>query len=205
MSAKATIPRVCAWCSTPFLTTDYQLQNGHGRCCGRSCAARLRGGRKRTPLADRLWAKVDKHGPLPMARPDLGPCWIWLGKLDGHGYGQISEGGRQSKKVSVHSLVYKWLVGPITDGLEPDHLCRIRRCCNPEHLDPVTRRENVLRGESPAARNARKTHCVNGHPFDEANTIVRAKGRGRECRICAEAAWRRYGDKRGPRRARKRV
>jgi hypothetical protein len=73
-------------------------------------------------------------------------------------------------------------VGPIPEGLVIDHLCRNRGCINPTHMEPVTNAENVLRGEGPTAVNARKTHCKRGHPFDDVNTYVYAKGRA--CRMC---------------------
>ncbi|MEV8638105.1 HNH endonuclease signature motif containing protein [Streptosporangium sp. NPDC051023] len=78
---------------------------------------------------------------------------------------------------------YEHFVEPIPDGWEPDHLCRVRACVNPGHLQPVTHKENVLRGESPWAVNARKTHCVHGHPFDEVNTAFTVAGY-RRCRAC---------------------
>jgi HNH endonuclease len=88
--------------------------------------------------------------------------------------------------------MYRLLVGPVPEGLELDHLCRNRACVNPAHLEPVSHRENVLRGASFAAINAVKTHCIHdGHPFDDVNTIVRPEGR-RGCRACMNAAQRRY-------------
>lgn len=80
--------------------------------------------------------------------------------------------------------------GPIPAGLTLDHLCRVRACVNPAHLEPVTLAENKRRGESPAARKARQTHCMRGHEFTPENTIRRKDRRGRgiltgrECRVC---------------------
>lgn len=75
-------------------------------------------------------------------------CWIWTGTLDNHGYGQVAIGGGRITR--VHRVVYRLLVGPIPDGMEPDHLCRARACARPDHLEPVTHRENMRR--SRAAR-----------------------------------------------------
>jgi hypothetical protein len=129
---------------------------------------------KRT-TEERFWAKVDFAGPIPEYRPDLGPCWIWTGKPSSEGYGRLSiEGGRL---VYAHRFAYELLIGPIPEGMESDHLCRVRLCVKaiadasgPAHLEPVTRRENVLRGMSPLAAKAARTHCGRGHELTEANT-----------------------------------
>lgn len=125
--------------------------------------------------------------------PNTG-CWEWQGCRTPEGYGQIAVDGRIC---GTHRIAWESYCGPIPNGLQVDHLCRNPRCCNPEHLEPVTLRENILRGESPAARNARKTHCKNGHEFTPENTYQRKDGRGgRECRTCREVAWRKYEAKR---------
>ncbi len=127
----------------------------------------------------RFWSKVDKAGPIPTWAPFLGPCWLWLPPDDGNGYGQFH---RKGSVIRAHRFAYEDMVGPIPDGLELDHLCRVRRCVNPSHLEPVTTEENLLRGMGPAAINARKTHCPQGHPYDEANTYRYKNKRG--CRAC---------------------
>ena len=98
--------------------------------------------------------------------------------------------GRWNGKLA-HRLTYEATHGPIPSGLTLDHLCRNRRCVNPDHLEPVTNRENILRGTSPSALHAVQTACVNGHPFDAANTRTNANG-SRSCRACNRAAVRRY-------------
>ena len=109
-------------------------------------------------------------------------CWHWTGSLR-NGYGRMKAFGRFHE---AHRLSYGHFVGPIPVGLELDHLCRNRSCVNPAHLEPVTRRVNVLRGESPAADNANKTHCHKGHPLSGDNLRVRPAGGRmvRSCRTC---------------------
>lgn len=112
-------------------------------------------------------------------------CWEWTGSLSG-GYGMFTPTGRNVDQCPAHRVVYELLVGPIPEGLVLDHLCRLPRCVNPEHLEPVTFQENVLRGIGPTAVNAAKTECINGHPFTPENTYA-WPGRGRHCRPCAIA------------------
>lgn len=106
-------------------------------------------------------------------------CWLWTAKLSAEGYGECQRGGIRF----AHRISYQAFQGDIDEGLQIDHLCRNRACVNPDHLEPVTARVNVLRSNNMAARNARKTACKYGHPFDADNTI-RTKA-GRVCRTCA--------------------
>lgn len=131
---------------------------------------------------EQFWANVDKNGPVPVQRPELGPCWLWkAGRTNG--YGVCSVDGRH---IRAHRFAYEALVGPIPPGKELDHLCRNRPCVNPDHVEPVTTAVNVLRGVGPTARAARATHCPQGHPYDEQNTRVRPDG-SRACRRCGAA------------------
>lgn len=136
------------------------------------------------PPAERFWPKVDKNGPIPAFAPGLGPCWIWTASLDAHGYGQFYMPGRGPAK--AHRFAYEDLVGPIPRGLEPDHLCRVRHCVRPTHLEPVTRRENYMRGLGPSS-HVKNTHCKRGHEFTLDNTRVLPDGE-RVCRHC-KADW----------------
>ena len=133
-------------------------------------------------LPTRFWAKVSPE-------PNSG-CWLWVaGTWDGYGRFNVgSRTDRSARVVQAHILAYEELVDSVPDGLELDHLCRVRCCVNPSHLEPVTHAENMRRGEAGrvgAARQRAKTHCPKGHPYDEANTrITFAVGFGRQCRAC---------------------
>jgi hypothetical protein len=104
-------------------------------------------------LEERFWSKVDKNGPVPECRPDLGPCWIWLAYVDPGGYGRFSRFGKSDY---AHIVAYELVNGVIDPGLERDHLCRNRACPNPSHLEAVPHRVNTLRGEGCYARQARR-------------------------------------------------
>lgn len=126
---------------------------------------------------DLLWRVVAR-----MEIDDAG-CWVWQGAKHPRGYGHMWVDGVNR---SVHRIVYESMIGPIPSGLVLDHLCRNTSCCNPDHLDPVTQRENTLRGLSLFAVNAAKTHCPKGHPYDEINT--RWYEERRYCRACRRLA-----------------
>lgn len=114
------------------------------------------------------------------------PCWIWTGVTMKSGYGKVWFNGRNR---STHRVVYELLVGPIPEGLQLDHLCRNRSCCNPQHLEPVTCRENVRRGITAEVNRQRQlsiTYCVNGHLYDETNTRNYTNRKGDTQRICRE-------------------
>lgn len=119
---------------------------------------------------------------------DAAGCLIWQGMHDPDGYGRRN-GANHPAGIKAHRQVYWDEIGPIPDGLTIDHLCRNRSCVNPDHLEPVTMRENTMRGMGFSAVNARKTHCPKGHPYDEANTYY--FGRNRQCRACRREFGRR--------------
>lgn len=142
-------------------------------------------------ILERFWSKVDKNGPVPAHRPDLGPCWIWKGATNGPGYGYFYLGMIDGKQVKegAHRFVYCICVGPLKDKQEPDHLCRVPACCNPSHLESVTRRENLRRGIGFIGSKMAQETCVNGHSFTSENTSVRKNGT-RQCRECDASAHR---------------
>ncbi len=119
--------------------------------------------RPKVPLFERLMQRINQSGPLPDNKPELGPCWLWEGCVASNGYGVINDGGTPAKRVSTHIVAYEAHKGPVAKGLEVDHLCFVRRCCNPAHLEAVTPRINNLRSNSISAQNARKTLCKRGH------------------------------------------
>jgi hypothetical protein len=112
-------------------------------------------------------------------------CWVWTAAIDNTGYGRFHLEARRvpgRRPIVAHRVSYEHFVGPIPEGLTLDHLCRNRGCVNPGHLEPVTNRDNVLRGEGITAANAVKTHCDNGHEFTPENTYE--WGGSRYCRQC---------------------
>jgi hypothetical protein len=101
-------------------------------------------------LAARFWAKVDKGGPVPEHRPALGPCWVWTAAVRpgryGGPYGEIKVGDRARQ---AHVVAWQMEHGPVPDGLQLDHLCRLTLCVRVSHLEPVTSGENTRRGAMP--------------------------------------------------------
>jgi hypothetical protein len=138
-----------------------------------------------TVLGERFWARVNKTQG----------CWLWTGYQKADGYGWLTLGNRQT---TAHLAAYRALVGPVPQGLELDHVCGNPACVKavadefgPAHLEPVTHRENVRRGRVRfnGAHERAKTHCPQGHPYDEANTYITKRG-ARNCRVCRREGMR---------------
>lgn len=133
-------------------------------------------------LPDRFWSKVNKDGP--------GGCWLWTAAtLGGNApegeYGQFAMPRGTTRY--VHRLAYLALVGPIPDGMDIDHLCRVKLCLNPEHLEAVTHQENDRRKNLHL-----KPHCPQGHPYVESNLTPHDRSKGwRRCLVCTQAQNRR--------------
>ena len=128
----------------------------------------------------RFWAQVKKTDT----------CWLWTSSLTTCGYGTFWTGSRRS---AAHRWAYERFIGPIPEGMELDHLCRVRHCVNPAHVEPVTHAENMRRS-GPFSPKAALTHCKNGHEFTPENTYPREGGRSgrRACRACNRQAQRAY-------------
>lgn len=130
-------------------------------------------------LPERFWSRV-----VVDTRTD---CWLWTGHRSRKGYGKITDGGTS---VEVHRYLYRRLVSDEIDGLDIDHLCRVRHCVNPVHLEAVTHAENIRRGRSGAPQRER-THCPRGHAYQGSNLYIARKADGstnRQCRAC-KSLW----------------
>lgn len=123
-------------------------------------------------LPERFWSKCTPE-------PNSG-CWLWLAFVHHDGYGRF----RFSSRMAVaHRVAYAALVGEVPSGLQLDHLCRERSCCNPAHLEPVTQQVNILRGDA-GAHERLKTHCPHGHEYTEENTYMSPGRVHRDCKTC---------------------
>lgn len=113
---------------------------------------------------DKVMSRVEKES--------AGGCWLYTGSLAADGYARVKDAG-SDLALLVHRVTYEELTGPIPDGLVLDHLCRVRNCVNPEHLEPVTGAENIRRGVR--ARLGERTHCAEGHEFTPENTAFQRR------------------------------
>lgn len=187
------ISLICEVCGDPF--TDSPSRSAR-QYCSRTCKGLA--WRKPDRLSDDLLrAKLEAHStPIPFSG-----CWIWLGQIAmPQGYGRIYVGGGRAEKrhqTYTHIVSYELQRGPVPAGHELDHLCRVRLCWNPEHLEAVTHTINVQRGDAPTLarvlvrdlHHARRTqtHCKHGHEFTPENTYIIPTTGSRQCRTCARA------------------
>lgn len=157
----------------------------HGRpcrICGRDATRRHRA-RNGVPFV----GLTDEERFVALVRVTA-TCWFWLGSTNRSGHGQFSVGG---KMVKAHRWAYEFFVGPIPDGLVIHHLCGNESCVNPDHLKPITARENTLLGNGAPAKYARATSCRNGHPYTEATMFIDYEGY-RKCRLCEQITSERH-------------
>jgi hypothetical protein len=126
------------------------------------------------PVVYRLLDNVDMN---------LNGCWLWVGRRNKSGYGEMKVANR---KEYTHRVAFEMFNGPIPDGKEIHHTCTRKGCLQPDHLVAVSHRENLLADDTVVGRNHRKTHCIRGHEFTPENTRVRPNGYGvsRRCIAC---------------------
>lgn len=141
---------------------------------------RRRTGRPAEPLEQRIRRLSEESGD----------CWLWTRRLDKDGYGRITVNKRPAR---AHRVSYETFVGPIPEGLELDHLCKVRRCVNPKHLEPVPHLVNVERSVDVGRRSG-PNQCVHGHLLDDVNTY-RVQGLT-QCRECHRKRNREYAARR---------
>lgn len=179
----------CRHCGVTFDVPGFQARARVVKYCSRACCDAAR----KTPEARwiRFWSKVDKSGPdgiHSQTGENLGPCWLWTAAMAGpdeEKYGHVNFGNGMQR---CHVLTYEAECGPVPEGLVIDHLCRVRRCVRPAHLEAVTHQVNLLRGAGPTAVNARKTYCPKGHALSGVNLLVHTGRRDglltRKCAAC---------------------
>jgi hypothetical protein len=135
---------------------------------------------KKMNVAEKFWSRVNKTEK----------CWLWQGCLT-NGYGKICS---KKKAIRAHRFAFEQLKGPIPKGMQLDHLCRVRNCVRPDHLEIVTGAENSRRGVGFAGINAQRKYCKSGHQFTEKNTYRNPTNGQRTCRACHKkrnkAYWR---------------
>lgn len=151
--------------------------NGPFKLCACGCGEAVKHKR-------RMYSAIGHHrrkSPVEYAIDQESGCWIWQRAIDGKGYGQMRVKGKMRR---AHRVLFERVNGPIAPSMTLDHLCRNRPCVNPAHLESVTMRENILRGNSTSAQNAIKTHCPQGHPYSPDNTWVHTKRGTRICKQC---------------------
>lgn len=190
------------------MTTTSEQVIAYGFChcgCGQKTNRAATTDRARNHIKGEPYRFIFGHHRRKAVRSELRdcgygtPCDIWLLRISVDGYGREWDPALRTLR-GAHVIAWEKRNGPVPDGLELDHLCRVRACRNPDHLEPVTHAENSRRSDSGAYLLAR-THCPQGHPYADENLFTTSKG-GRGCRLCAAAARRRYKAKKASERAR---
>lgn len=193
MSPQRTIPRICEQCGASFQARPIVVSYGHARFCSHACANRSRAANQ-SEVERRFWARAERHSGVWWNGTE---CCRWQGVLDRKGYGRFTPSGQNA--TGAHRYSYILAHGAIPEGMHIDHLCRNHWCVNPQHLEAVTPRINILRGESLAARIHRSGHCKWGHEMTPENTYVPPSApTTRMCRACTR---RRHQERRARRGA----
>lgn len=192
-------PKQTRLCSYPGCGRKH---NARGLCTSHGTMQRQ--GKPLRPLQNRTGPvrrpAIDRFNSRIEPQPD--GCILWTGGKTRGGYGSFAAepSRRAPKREMAHRWAYEYHVGPIPDGYDIDHLCRVRACVNPEHLEPVTRAENIRRATSLI------THCPSGHEYTDENTYVRPGTTHRRCRTCmSERDVERRDRKNAARRAARRL
>lgn len=134
------------------------------------------------PDIERLFGTKVQIGSTPESCPDLGPCLLWTAAKNDCGYPVVRLGGRNQY---AHRIAFQMARGSIPEGFKLDHLCRVANCINPQHLEAVTKRENLMRSTCVSAKNAAKLCCPKGHSLTGENLIPWFLERGKHvCRTC---------------------
>lgn len=183
--------KYCYWCRCACGTIKSirsgSLRNGRSKSCG--CLQKDLLHKRMIGAQERFWKKVSKDSD----------CWLWTAGQDGHGYGVFFSGHDDDHNIKAYKFSYELENGKVPTGFELDHICHNkdkscqggdacehRLCVRPSHLEVVTKRINLMRGNGPSAINARKIQCNNGHEYTPENTYLNANTGKRRCIICRD-------------------
>lgn len=164
------IERPCANCSAVVSTPRWRAAHRRGQFCSKQCRKAY------ATSAIALQARILEHSTV-----DAAGCWIWTGAIAKTGYGVA---GFAPRTLPAHRVSYIAFKGDIPSGYHIDHLCRVKACVNPSHLEAVTPHINAIRAVSPVGTETGKTHCLRGHEFNGHNLLINAKDGRRICRAC---------------------
>lgn len=192
------ITKKCLFCKNIFLALNSEVVRGGGKFCNKTCYHKSRVGKqmgseqkekiRQSNIKTKSKSKIpSKKRFLNFIVKDNNGCWVWVGARSHNGYGLFQE--RTRKQTRAHRFSYKTFNGKIPEGLTIDHLCRNRLCVNPEHLEAVTLKENLLRGNGFIGKNHRKTHCKRGHNITKEENFYMSKTGGRQCKECTRLRY----------------
>lgn len=167
---KHLLPAICSFCGRAFFTRSYKVRMGYRVCCGRACAARV----GRPDTNSRFWAKVNKNGPVPVHRPELGQCWLWTGRPRADGYGRFGSQNNGRSALLAHRAAYLFTYGVIPDGAFICHHCDNRGCVRPSHLFTGNQLDNMQDAASKGRMASGARHNSKANPA----TVLRGEKHG---------------------------